>query len=69
MLRVFNRYRPRQVAHYVKGFFRGSVYIDGVGEFEFDGGKLLAPKNRNRRALQVMVEVNHEIKTLALLVT
>lgn len=67
MLRIFNRYRPLQVARYVKVFFRGKVYIDGVGAFEFDGGKLLPPRDKNRRALQVMAEVNREIKVLALL--
>ncbi len=28
MLRIFHQYRPRQVARYVKGFFRGRIYID-----------------------------------------
>ena len=36
MLRIFHQYRPRQVARYVKGFFRGRVYIEGVGAFEFE---------------------------------
>lgn len=67
MLRIFNQYRPRQIARYVKGFFRGKLYIGGIGAFEFDGGKLLPPIHINRRMLQVMVEVNREIKKLALL--
>ncbi|MDD1781604.1 DUF1107 domain-containing protein [Enterovibrio sp. ZSDZ35] len=64
MLRIFHQYRPRQVARYVKGFFRGRVYIDGIGAFEFDGGKLLPPSNNNKRALAVMTEVNNEIRAM-----
>ncbi|CZF83528.1 MULTISPECIES: DUF1107 domain-containing protein [Grimontia] len=65
MLRIFHQYRPRQVARYVKGFFRGRVYIDGVGAFEFDRGRLLPPHKKDKRALAVMTEVNNEIKAMA----
>lgn len=65
MLRIFHQYRPRQVARYVKGFFRGRVYIDGIGAFEFDGGRLLPPHKKDKRALAVMAEVNNEIKAMA----
>lgn len=64
MLRTFRQYRPRQVARHVKGFFRGEVYIDGIGGFEFDDGKLLRPMNKDRKTLLVMREVNSEIKEL-----
>ena len=66
MLRIFHQYRPRQVARYVKGFFRGRVYIDGVGAFEFDCGKLLPPSRKDKRALAVMNEVNSEIRAMAI---
>lgn len=66
MLRIFKKYRPRQIARYVKAFFRGSVYISGFGLFEFDGGRLLLPTNKNTRLMQVMAEVNLEIKALSL---
>ncbi|WP_407332062.1 DUF1107 domain-containing protein [Enterovibrio sp. 27052020O] len=64
MFRIFNQYRPRQVARYVKGFFRGRLYIDGVGAFEFDGGRLLPPTKKDKRALTVMSEVNNEIRAM-----
>lgn len=64
MLRIFHQYRPRQVARYVKGFFRGRIYIDGIGGFEFDQGRLLPPGSRDRKALAVMAEVNSQIKLL-----
>ena len=67
MLRIFNQYRPRQIARYVKGFFRGQIYISGFGVFHFDFGKLLLPSMDDRRALSVMKEVNLEIKALSLL--
>ncbi|KLV02465.1 hypothetical protein ABT56_21480 [Photobacterium aquae] len=65
MLRVFKKYRPNQVARYVKSYFRGRVFITGVGGFEFDCGRLLPPKRKDKRALNVLTEVNREIQLLA----
>ncbi|GHA65072.1 DUF1107 domain-containing protein [Photobacterium aphoticum] len=66
MLRVFKQYRPNQVARHVKSYFRGRVFITGVGAFEFDCGRLLPPKRQSRKALNVLSEVNREIQHLAL---
>jgi len=65
MLRVFKHYRPNQVARYVKSYFRGRLFIIGVGGFEFDCGRLLPPKSKDLRALGVLSEVNKEIQLLA----
>jgi len=65
MLRVFKHYRPNQVARYVKSYFRGRLFIMGVGGFEFDCGRLLPPKKQDLKALNVLSEVNREIELLA----
>lgn len=65
MFRTFPQYRPRQIAYYVKGFFKGSLYIQGVGAFQFDCGRLLLPSLEDKRALHVMKEVNQEIKAIS----
>lgn len=64
MLRVFNRYHPRQIAIYVKRFFRGNLSIKGIGDFEFANGKLLPPSSKNLQAFAIVKEVNAEIKRL-----
>ncbi|MCQ1060921.1 DUF1107 domain-containing protein [Photobacterium sp. DNB23_23_1] len=65
MLRVFKKYRPNQVARYVKSYFRGRLFIIGVGAFEFDCGRLLPPKKHDTKALNVLSEVNREIQLLS----
>ena len=65
MLRVFKHYRPNQVARYVKSYFRGRLFIIGVGGFEFDHGRLLPPRSQDLKALTVLSEVNREIQLLA----
>ncbi|WEM42045.1 DUF1107 domain-containing protein [Photobacterium sp. DA100] len=65
MLRVFKQYRPNQVARYVKSYFRGRLFITGVGAFEFDCGRLLPPKKQDTKALNVLSEVNREIQLLS----
>ena len=65
MLRIFKQYRPNQIARYVKSYFRGRLFIVGIGAFEFDCGWLLPPKNQNLKALNALSEVNREIQSLA----
>ncbi|KLV11157.1 MULTISPECIES: DUF1107 domain-containing protein [Photobacterium] len=64
MLRIFKHYRPTQVARHVKNYFRGRVFISGIGGFEFDCGRLLPPKKHDKKALNVLSEVNREIQLL-----
>ncbi len=68
MLRIFKTYRPLQVARYVKSYFRGRIFIVGIGGFEFDSGRLLPPKSADLKALNVLTEVNREIQTLSVVV-
>lgn len=60
-LKIFQRYNPLQVAKYVKILFRGRLYIKNVGAFEFDKGKILIPRVKDKLHLSVMSEVNHQV--------
>ncbi len=64
MMRIFQRYNPLMIARHVKVFFRGRMYIKGVGAFEFDNGKILLPKTKDKQHLTVMNEVNRQINEL-----
>ncbi|MEC6798344.1 DUF1107 domain-containing protein [Photobacterium sp. S4TG1] len=65
MLRIFQVYRPIQIAKYVKNFFRGRLFISGIGGFEFENGRLVAPLSADLKVLNVISEVNKEIKALS----
>ncbi len=60
----FQRYNPLQVAKYVKILFRGRLYIKDVGAFEFDKGKILVPKVKDKQHYSVMSEVNRQVMRL-----
>ncbi len=62
-MKIFQRYNPLQVAKYVKILFRGR-FIKDVGAFEFDKGKILIPKVRDKQHLSVMSEVNRQVMRL-----
>ena len=63
-MKIFQRYNPLQVAKYVKILFRGRLYIKDVGAFEFDKGKILIPKVKDKLHLSVMSEVNRQVSRL-----
>ncbi|ACY83221.1 DUF1107 domain-containing protein [Edwardsiella piscicida] len=63
-MKIFQRYNPLLVAKYVKTLFRGRLYIQGVGAFEFDMGRILLPKVRDKRHLSVMSEINRQVLRL-----
>ncbi|MFP1529091.1 DUF1107 domain-containing protein [Escherichia coli] len=64
-MKIFQRYNPLQVAKYVKRhLFRGRLYIKDVGAFEFDKGKILIPKVKDKLHLSVMSEVNRQVMRL-----
>jgi hypothetical protein len=63
-MRIFQRYNPLKVAKYVKTLFRGRLNIKDVGAFEFDEGKILPPKIRDKRHFSVMSEVNRQVLLL-----
>ncbi|XBS70433.1 DUF1107 domain-containing protein [Acerihabitans sp. KWT182] len=63
-MRIFHRFNALKVATYVKTLFRGRLYIKGFGAFEFDKGKILVPKVRDKQHFHVMSEVNRQIMRL-----
>ena len=63
---IFNRYRPLQIARFVKVVFKGHFGIKGVGEFYFDKGKVLLPDVSNKKQLKIMKEVNLAIHQLSM---
>ena len=65
MLRIFQVYRPMQIAKHVKNFFRGRIFIMGIGCFEFDYGRLISPQSTDLKVLSVISEVNKAIKVLS----
>lgn len=67
MFRKFTIYRPIQVARFVKTLFKGKFFIEGVGEFYFDKGRVLLPDIRDKKKLLVMKEINSTIDNLAML--
>ncbi len=66
-MRIFQCYNPGKIAMYVKTLFRGRLYIKEMGAFEFDNGRILLPKIRDKRHYNVMSEVNRHILQLQLM--
>lgn len=64
MLREFTSYRPRQVARFVKTLFKGQFVISGIGEFNFDNGKVLLPDVKDHQKLSTFKEINQAISAL-----
>ena len=65
MFKEFTKYRPLQIAKFVKTLFKGQFTVAGVGEFYFDKGKVLLPDVTNKKMLSVMKEVNIAIDSLS----
>ncbi|MGL6261340.1 DUF1107 domain-containing protein [Vibrio sp. WXL103] len=64
MLREFAKYRPLQVAKFVKTLFKGNFTIKGIGCFEFDNGKILLPDVSDPNKLAVYKEINGMIANM-----
>lgn len=63
-MKIFQRYNPLQIAKYVKILFRGRLYIKNIGAFEFDKGKILLPRIKDKRHLMTMSEINRQVLRL-----
>ncbi|MBM7037912.1 DUF1107 domain-containing protein [Vibrio ulleungensis] len=63
-MRKFKRYLPGLIAKHVMRLFKGSIYIYGIGRFEFDEGKLILPKQAKQLDFKTVKEVNEEVKRL-----
>ncbi|MCL9668483.1 DUF1107 domain-containing protein [Rosenbergiella epipactidis] len=63
-MKIYKRYNPIQIARYVKTLFKGEIYIEDVGEFHFDQGKVLKPVNGDIQRLSIMSEINRQVNAL-----
>jgi cbb3-type cytochrome oxidase subunit 1 len=64
VMRQFKRYVPSMIAKHVTRFFKGSIYIYGIGQFDFNYGKLLLPDQAQPHHYQTVREINKEISKL-----
>ncbi|QMV13275.1 DUF1107 domain-containing protein [Vibrio spartinae] len=63
-MRLFKRYTPSMIAKHISRLFKGRIYIDGIGKFEFDQGKLMLPEQAEQRHYRTVKEINQEIMRL-----
>ncbi|CDL80267.1 MULTISPECIES: DUF1107 domain-containing protein [Xenorhabdus] len=63
-MKIFRHYNPLKIALYVKTLFRGRLYIKDMGAFEFNYGKILPPRIKDKRHFHVMSEVNQHVLLL-----
>ncbi len=63
-MRLFNKYVPGAVARHVSRFFKGRIYINGVGKFEFDNAKLIIPSQAQSLHYRMVKEINQEINRI-----
>ncbi len=63
-MKIFRHYNSLKIALYVKTLFRGRLYIKDMGAFEFNYGKILPPKIKDKRHFHVMSEINQQVLRL-----
>ena len=63
-MRIFKKYLPVMIAKYVKTFFRGRIYIQGRGGYEFADGHLVMPNEADRVHQHTVKEINTTISEL-----
>ncbi|WP_409420118.1 DUF1107 domain-containing protein [Pseudaeromonas sp. ZJS20] len=63
-MRIFKKYLPLMIARYVKTFFKGRLYIQGRGGYQFEQGKLMLPKQADPLHKHTVQEINQTIANL-----
>lgn len=63
-MRVFKKYFPILIAKYVKTFFRGRLYIQGRGSYEFEKGRVLMPVEADSVHKATVQELNNTIQDI-----
>ncbi|UJF19041.1 DUF1107 domain-containing protein [Vibrio sp. SS-MA-C1-2] len=63
-MRMFKQYIPSSVAKHISRLFKGRLYIDGRGGYEFNHGQLQIPANPKEHHYLTVKEVNQEIDRL-----
>lgn len=66
-LRSFKKYHPRQIAKFVKGFFKGRIFIVGLGRFRVVDGRVVPYQHLRyeHRILIVASEINKLVTELS----
>ncbi|MGN1393940.1 MAG: DUF1107 domain-containing protein [Succinivibrionaceae bacterium] len=62
-MRIFKKYSQRLIVKHVKTFFKGRMYIQGRGAYEFDKGQIVMPDHPDLVHATTVNELNHEIAT------
>ncbi len=64
MKREFKRYRPIQVARFVKTLYSGEFTLPGMGHFEFKKGRVALPMLSDKKKFRVAKEINQQVALL-----
>ena len=64
-MRTFKKYAPMQIAKYVSAFFKGNFYIQGIGMFSFDGGKVIIDPSYEIPKRKIVSEINMSIASFS----
>ncbi len=65
-MRIFKKYAPLQIARYVRLWFKGDFFIQGVGVFRFDGGKVIIEDGQDAEVRRIGREINSSIDSIPL---
>ncbi len=60
-MRIFKKYLPLMIAKYVKTFFKGRIYINGRGGYQFEQGQLVLPREADKMHRITVQEINSTI--------
>lgn len=60
-MRIFKKYAPVQIARYVRLWFKGDFFLQGVGVFRFDGGRVIIEPGQDAEARRIGREINSSI--------
>ena len=66
-LRSFKKYQPRQIAKFVRGFFKGRIFIAGLGRFRVVDGRVVPYQHlrSEHKILMVVSEINKLVVELS----
>ncbi len=62
-MRIFKKYSPVLIARYVQNYFKGRVYIQGRGAYEFKKGEVIMPEGADETHYSTVQEINEVIRT------
>ncbi len=62
-MRIFKKYVPALIAKHIRTFFKGRMYIQGKGAYEFDNGTMLMPAQADVKHASTVNEINRAIES------